>query len=324
MLQVTGLSLSVPFRVPLPRPWEGSVPQRVLALRDLSLTLPAGGSLGLVGESGSGKTLTAMAIAGLNAPQVRYEAGSILFDGQEITTMPEAELRSLRGFEIAVVFQDSTGALNPLMQVGDQVAEGLILFDGLSKEQAGRQVQQLFQEVEMPRDAGSKYPHQLSGGQRQRVMIAIALARRPRLLIADEPTTALDITTQRQIIDLLQRLHQERQMALLLISHDISVVKHLCQSLVVLYAGGVVESGSAKAILQYPRHPYTQGLLGALPSFALRGHTLETLHGTAEPLHARPASGCHFVSRCSLAISACYGTIPLQQNHEGVSWRCLM
>ena len=308
MLQVQNLTLAVPG--PL------------TALRSLSFSLAEGGSLGIVGESGSGKTLTALAIAGLSAPQIQRTAGSISFAGRELTTLDTASMRALRGRELAVIFQDSSGALNPLMPVLEQITEGMTLFDKLPAKEAAARAAQLATEVELPQSALEKYPHQLSGGQRQRVMIAIALARQPRMVIADEPTTALDLTTQQALLELLLRLHQQQGSALLLISHDISVVRKLCQELIVLYAGEVMERGATAVILANPRHPYTKGLLGALPTFAKRGQPLATLGGFAEPIQARPDSGCVFRRRCSQSEEGCQHQVPSRSYEDGVTVHC--
>ena len=313
LLRVSNLNLSVPAKG-----------KRFLAVSDLSFALKAGGSLGIVGESGSGKTLTALAIAGLNNPQVRLESGSILFNRQELTSLPETDLRSLRGSELAVIFQDSGGALNPSMRVGDQVSEGLLLGEGMALTAARQRTASLFAEVELPGSALLKYPHQLSGGQRQRVMIAIALAREPSLLIADEPTTALDLTTQQQLLQLLWRLCRQYHMALLLISHDIAVVRSLCQEILVLYAGQVMERGDTESILEHPTHPYTKGLLGAMPAYSKRNTTLETLQGIAEPIYERLDEGCVFASRCPIMQPLCREQRPPLQQRPGGNLHCFL
>ena len=292
------------------------------ALKEVSFSLLEAGSLGIVGESGSGKTLTALAIAGLSAAAIKRESGSIRFQDIELTDLNEAKLQALRGKEISFIFQDSGNSLNPLMTVGDQVIEGLLLFDHLPLKEAKEIAEQLFTEVELPASVYPRYPHELSGGQRQRVMIALALAREPRLLIADEPTTALDLTTQRQLLLLLQRLHRERQMSLLLISHDIAVVRQLTDQLLVLYAGQIMEIGATKAILTQPRHPYTKGLLGAMPSFTKRDKPLATLKGVAEPLTERPLQGCVFAKRCPQASNACTRDQSLKSFSDGTRVRC--
>ena len=312
LLELHQLSISVPYRG-----------ERFLAVRDIAFILNEGDSLGIVGESGSGKSLTAHAIAGLNAPQVRVESGSIRYDGQELRGYTMEQMQVLRGREIAMIFQNATGALNPLMRVGQQVGEGLLRIDKFAPQQVQNSVEELFRSVELPDDAIAKYPHQLSGGQRQRVMIALALARRPRLLIADEPTTALDLTTQRGLLRLLRKLHAQQHMALLLISHDVSVVQALAENLLVLYAGEMLEIGPTSAILARPRHPYTQGLLGALPSYLRREQRLVTLRGVTEALDERPAVGCVFAPRCLYATEACQGTIPMQHSPDGVAYKCI-
>jgi len=311
LLSVQGMNLSVPYRG-----------ERLTAVRNLSFSLPVGGTLGIVGESGSGKTLTALAVAGLSSPQIRMESGTIVYDGREMTTLDPDSIRSLRGSEISMVFQDSQGALNPLMRNIDQVTEGLLLFEHMKPVDAQKRAEELFAQVELPSGALYKYPHQLSGGQRQRVMIAIALARKPRLLIADEPTTALDVTTRIQLQQLLRRLQSESGMALLLISHDITVIEYLCQQVIVLYAGEVMESGLTAAITKQPAHPYTKGLLGATPSYTKRGNPLQTVQGVAESLQNRPWQGCAFAPRCPQAKDMCRKSSPPLVKQPNRDVRC--
>jgi peptide/nickel transport system ATP-binding protein len=286
---------------------QGALP----ALRGLSLHLEAGQTLGLIGESGCGKSLTALAVMGLLPEGARMQ-GSIRFEGQELTTLPEPAMCRLRGHRIGMVFQEPMTALNPLHPIGRQVAEPLRLHLGLSASAARAQALRLLDRVQLPQAAArmAAYPHQLSGGQRQRVVIAIALACGPRLLIADEPTTALDVTTQREVLDLIAGLVREDGMALLLISHDLGVMADRVQQLAVMYAGTVVESGPTAAVFARRAHPYTRGLVAARPRLGLaRGTRLATIPGRVPALADMPA-GCAFAARCELAIEACRAAAP--------------
>jgi len=281
------------------------------AVRGASFALERGERLGLVGESGSGKSMTALALLGL-LPEGAELAGSIRFEGQELVGLAESELCRLRGDRIGMVFQEPMTALNPLHTVGRQVAEPLRLHRGLSNPAAHEAAVALLDRVGLP-DAERRahaYPHQLSGGQRQRVVIAMALACAPDLLIADEPTTALDVTLQRQILDRLAELSEESGMALLLISHDLGVIAENTRRMLVMYGGSIVESGPTAAVLQRLAHPYSQGLLGARPRLgAGRGNRLATIPGSAPELAEIP-SGCPFAERCRLAIDACRAAPP--------------
>ncbi len=281
------------------------------ALRGVSLRLEAGQTLGLIGESGCGKSLTALAVMGL-LPEAARMQGSIRFDGQELTTLDEPALCRLRGRRIGMVFQEPMTALNPLHTIGRQVAEPLRLHLGLSASAARAQALRLLDRVQLPQAAArlAAYPHQLSGGQRQRVVIAIALACAPRLLIADEPTTALDVTTQREVLDLIGGLVREDRMALLLISHDLGVMADRVQHLAVMYAGTVVEQGATTAVFARRAHPYTRGLVAARPRLGLaRGTRLATIPGRVPALADMPA-GCAYAERCDLAIAACRSAAP--------------
>ncbi|HVM81766.1 MAG TPA: ABC transporter ATP-binding protein [Stellaceae bacterium] len=281
------------------------------AVRGASFALERGESLGLVGESGSGKSMTALALLGL-LPEGAELSGSIRFEGRELVGLAESELCKLRGDRIGIVFQEPMTALNPLHAVGRQVAEPLRLHRGLSNSAAREAAIALLDRVGLP-DAARRshaYPHQLSGGQRQRVVIAMALACGPDLLIADEPTTALDVTLQRQILDRLAELSEESGMALLLISHDLGVIAENTRRMLVMYGGSIVESGPTAAVLKRLAHPYSQGLLGARPRLgAGRGNRLATIPGSAPELAEIPA-GCPFVERCRLAIDACRAAPP--------------
>jgi peptide/nickel transport system ATP-binding protein len=307
LLEVTDLHLTLPG---------ANLAQGALAaLRGVSLRLDAGQTLGLIGESGCGKSLTALAVMGL-LPEGAQVRGSIRFDGQELTTLDEPALCRLRGHRIGMVFQEPMTALNPLHTIGRQVAEPLRLHLGLGAAAARAQALRLLDRVQLPQAAArlAAYPHQLSGGQRQRVVIAIALACAPRLLIADEPTTALDVTTQREVLDLIGSLVRDSGktdgMALLLISHDLGVMADRVQHLAVMYAGTVVEQGPTADVFLRRAHPYTRGLVAARPRLGLaRGTRLATIPGRVPALADMPA-GCAYAERCDLAIAACRSAAP--------------
>jgi peptide/nickel transport system ATP-binding protein len=280
-------------------------------LRDVSFNVEAGHTVALVGESGSGKSVTARAILGLLESNSRVTSGEILFDGRDVVHASERELRNLRGDKISLILQDAMTSLNPSHTIGRQVAESLRVHRGMKKAAAWREAIDLLDRVGLDEPAvqAKRYPHQLSGGMRQRVVIAGALACRPQLLIADEPTTALDVTTQAQVLALLSEMAREEGSALLLITHDLGVVSDMAEEVVVLYAGRVLEAGSVESVLDRPAHPYTRGLLASLPSRALRGQPLVGVPGQIPPLSALP-SGCVFHPRCSHAIASCASIEP--------------
>ncbi len=296
------------------------------ALRGVSFTLERGQTLGLIGESGCGKSLTALAVMGL-LPDGAQTAGQMHFDGQDLTTLNDAALCRLRGRQLAMVFQEPMTALNPLHTIGKQVAEPLRLHLGLDAKAARAHALRLLERVQLPQAAQrlGAYPHQLSGGQRQRVVMAIALACGPRLLVADEPTTALDTTLQRDVLQLLQDRVREDGMALLLISHDLGLMADQVQQLLVMYGGQVVESGATADVLQRPAHPYTRGLLAARPRLGQGGHgtRLATIAGRVPELADMPV-GCAFAPRCALALDACSESPPPVVNvGHGHTARCL-
>ena len=284
------------------------------ALRGISFTLARGQTLGLIGESGCGKSITALALMGL-LPEGARVSGSIRFDGQELTTLDDAAYCRLRGQRIGMVFQEPMTALNPLHTVARQIAEPLRLHGGLSAAAARAQALRLLERVRMPQAARrlDAYPHQLSGGQRQRVVIAIALACGPELLLADEPTTALDVTLQREVLALIGELVREDGMGLLLISHDLGVMADTVHRLLVMYGGTVVESGPTAAVFERLAHPYTRGLFAARPQLGLRagarGARLPTIPGRVPELADLPR-GCPFAERCDLVIDACRAAPP--------------
>jgi peptide/nickel transport system ATP-binding protein len=291
------------------------------AVRAVSFSLERGETLGLIGESGCGKSITALALMGL-LPENAEVSGSIRFDQQQLVGMDDAALRQLRGNRIGMIFQEPMTALNPVHTIGHQVAEPLRLHRGASREAARQQAIALLDRVGIA-DAARRidaYPHQFSGGQRQRITIAMALACGPDLLIADEPTTALDVTIQGQILDLISDLVQERGMALLLISHDLGVIAQNVASMLVMYGGTVVESGPTQTVFAHMAHPYTRGLFGARPRLgATRGERLTTIDGTVPELADLPL-GCPFFERCPWAVPECATTLPaasdLGQSHQ--------
>ncbi|MEO8202709.1 MAG: ABC transporter ATP-binding protein [Betaproteobacteria bacterium] len=276
------------------------------ALHDVSFRIPKGSALGLVGESGSGKSTTALAIMGLLAGEARIGSGRILFAGKSLLDLPEEERRALRGERISMVFQDPFTSLNPALQVGAQIAEPLVLHRALSAGAAADEARRALDEVGIarPGDVARAYPHQLSGGMKQRALIATALACSPDLLVLDEPTTALDVTIEAQILDLLERLRRERGLSMLYITHNLGVVSRICDEVCVLYAGRVVESGTAAEVLHAPRHPYTKGLLASLPKVAQRQRRLAPIPGRFPDL-AAPPTGCIFHPRCHFALPRC-------------------
>jgi oligopeptide transport system ATP-binding protein len=283
----------------------------VRAVDRLSFSIAAGEALGIVGESGAGKSQTALALLGLQPPGATVQ-GSIQFDGQELVGLRERTFNRLRGHRIAMIFQDPMTSLNPYLRVGDQVGEVLRRHRGMSKAQARAECERLFDAVKIPAAAQrvDSYPHELSGGQRQRVMIAIALAGEPELLLADEPTTALDMTVQAQVVGLLEELRHSLGIALLLITHDLGLVGELCDRVLVMYAGREVESGPTPSVLRFPAHPYTRGLLDARPR--LDSPTvvpLQALPG-APPALDRLPPGCAFAPRCAFAHDVCVREVP--------------
>ncbi len=285
------------------------------AVDGVDLSVDAGETVCLVGESGSGKSVTAMSILKLvPMPPGRIVAGQVLWDGRDLVPLPARAMQALRGREIGVVFQEPMTALNPVYTVGEQICEGLRLHEGLSRAAALERAIELMALVHIPMPARRvhDYPHQFSGGMRQRVMIAMALACRPRLLIADEPTTALDVTIQAQILDLLSELKERLGMAVLLITHAMGVVAEVAQRVVVMYAGQVIETGSVEAVFERPWHPYTQGLIRSIPRIdvdPLRGERLVSIPGTVPSLVA-PPPGCRFAPRCAYARDACTRATP--------------
>jgi len=277
----------------------------VAAVDGVSFDIRAGETLGLVGESGSGKSVTALSIMRLVQPPGRIAAGSVTFKGRNLFALPEADMRAVRGADIALIFQEPMTALNPVFTVGDQIAETLLVHRRATRRDARIRAVELLEAVRVPDPAARvrDYPHQLSGGMRQRVLIAMALACRPSLVIADEPTTALDVTIQAQILDLLREMKSAFNLSLLLITHDLGIIAETADRVAVMYAGRIVEEGSVRAILREPKHPYTQGLLASIPGGA-PGQRLRAIEGTVPMLGALPA-GCAFNPRCPSRFEPC-------------------
>jgi len=277
------------------------------AVDGVSLTLARGETLALVGESGCGKSMTALSIMGLvPKPAGRIGAGSIRLDGIELTGLTEPRMEKLRGDRMAMIFQEPMTSLNPVMTIGDQVAEPILLHRGVSKAEAARRALAVLEEVKIPSAARRyhDYPHQFSGGMRQRVMIAIALACEPALLLADEPTTALDVTIQAQVLGLLADLKGRHGMAMLFITHNLGVVAQIADRVAVMYAGQIVEQAPVEKIFASPAHPYTRALFATIPRMDLEGQELSAIRGRVPALDAMPA-GCRFAPRCPLARAGC-------------------
>jgi peptide/nickel transport system ATP-binding protein len=302
--------------------------KEALAVRDVNFSIAPGEVLGLVGESGSGKSVTSLAVMRLLPPQARISGEIISVENgspQNLATFSDDSMRQLRGSRIAMIFQEPMTALNPVMRVGDQIAEAALAHGSHSRGDAQKRAVQAMRDVAIsdPDRRARDYPHQLSGGMRQRVMIAMAIVNRPQLLIADEPTTALDVTIQAQILELLAELRSKFGLAMLFISHDLAVVSKVADRVAVMYAGSIVELGSKAQIFQAPAHPYTRGLLAAVPDLKTeRGRPLGTIEGTVPPLQAMPP-GCSFEPRCVFRVSECGRTFPeLKQIATGHWARC--
>src|SRR5213079_257713 len=277
------------------------------AVDGVSFTLDAGRVLGLVGESGCGKSVTALSLMRLVPPPGRIVGGKVSFDGRDLLTLPERDMRAVRGAGLAMIFQEPMTSLNPVLTVGSQIAEAVRLHRPVSRREAWERAVELLAEVGIaePARRARDHPHRLSGGMRQRVMIAMAISCEPRVLIADEPTTALDVTIQAEILDLLRALREQRGMALLLITHDLGVVAEQADEVAIMYAGRIVEHASVLEIFERPLHPYTQALLRSMPGVGSeRRDRLETIPGQVPDLLRLP-SGCHFRDRCPKAISRC-------------------
>ena len=297
----------------------GDVP----AVKDVSLTVAPGEVVAIVGESGSGKSVTAKTILGL-LPETAVARGAVILGANNVIELSGARLRAVRGTDVAMVFQEPSTALNPVYTVGWQIAEGLRAHGKYTKKQARAKAIEILGKVGIP-DPKSRvdyYPHQFSGGQKQRVVIAMALVLEPGLIVADEPTTALDVTVQAEILDLLRRLREELGLAVIIVTHDLGVIADLCDRAVVMYAGQVIEQGSVDTLLTTPTHPYTRALLASMPSNAIPGLPLDAIPG-AVPAPRDWPEGCRFAPRCAFATDACRSApVPIVVQHGGLS-RCI-
>jgi peptide/nickel transport system ATP-binding protein len=291
-----------------------------LAVDGIGFSLQRGRTLGIVGESGSGKSVTSLAIMGLLPKDTARVAGSVRFDGEELLGAPEGKLRDLRGDRMAMIFQEPMTSLNPSYTIGDQIGEAVVRHRGASKREARARAIEMLRRVRIPspEQRVDEYPHKLSGGMRQRAMIAMALACDPRLLIADEPTTALDVTIQAQILDLLRDLRAEGEASIILITHDLGVVAELVDEVAVMYAGQIVERAPVEALFSQPQHPYTVGLLGSLPRLDQKRERLAAIDGAVPDMTA-PPPGCRFAARCPFVEPDCRDgeppTIALSGSH---------
>jgi oligopeptide/dipeptide ABC transporter ATP-binding protein len=319
LLEVKNLQTHFPTRAGL-----------VKAVNDVSFHIDEGELVGLVGESGCGKSITALSVMRLISPPGKIAGGEILFKGENLLQFSDDKMRELRGNDIAIIFQDPMTSLNPVYTVGEQIAEALRLHRKLNKNDAWSEAVEAMKEVAIPDPSRrvNDYPHQLSGGMRQRVMIAMALACNPELLIADEPTTALDVTIQAQILELLDELRQTRKLAVLLITHDLGVVAEVADRVCVMYTGRIVEESSVDEIFRKPKHPYTEGLLKSVPKLREFGDEkatrLSTIQGTV-PSPTNLPTGCHFAPRCPYRFERCtHDPMPLFDLENGVEVRCVL
>ena len=297
--------------------------ETVNAVNGIDLELKDGETLGLVGETGAGKTTTALSIMGLLPPKVsEIVSGSIVLDGEELVKSPEKKMRLIRGRKVAMIFQDPMTSLNPLQTVGEQIGEMILLHNHFSKQELSNQVDELMEKVGLPKGRKTEYPHQFSGGMKQRVVIAIALACNPKLLIADEPTTALDVTIQAQILNLMEDLKREYHTSMLLITHDLGVVAETSDRVAVIYAGEILEYGSREDIFLHPSHPYTVGLFHSLPGMNSQARRLKPITGSPPDPTDLP-EGCAFAPRCPHAKGGCSkGKIEFREIAPGHFCRC--
>jgi oligopeptide/dipeptide ABC transporter ATP-binding protein len=313
LLEITNLATAFPTQTGLAR-----------AVDDVSLSVDRGQVLGIVGESGCGKSITSLSILRLIPPPGKIIAGKILLNGQNLLDLPESQMRSIRGNKIALIPQDPMTSLNPVYTVGAQIMEAIELHQKVSKQEAKKRAVEVLDQVRIPEAKAriDEYPHQFSGGMRQRVMIAMALACNPELIIADEPTTALDVTVQAQILDLLKDIQKEKGTAIVLITHDLGVVAQMCDAVAVMYAGAVVEFASVKDLFAHPKHPYTIGLLNSIPK--PNSKRLIPIDGQPPSLTELPP-GCRFANRCSLFQDSCNSSLPpLEEKAPNHDARCFL
>lgn len=296
----------------------------IKAVDGVSFELPKGKTLGIVGESGSGKSITALSILRLIDKTGKITDGEILFNGRDLTKLSEKEIRSIRGNDISMIFQEPMTSLNPVYTIGKQIYEALKVHQGLNKEKGKQRTIELLQLVGIPSPAQriKQYPHELSGGMRQRIMIAMALACNPKLLIADEPTTALDVTIQAQILELINGLQEELGMSVIMITHDLGVIAETCDYVAVMYGGQVVEFQEVINLFKNPKHPYTIGLLNSMPRHDIDVDELEPIRGNVPSIRNMP-KGCRFAPRCPFATKLCVAELPaLEQTEDGSEIRC--
>ena len=296
------------------------------ALEDVSFTLESGKSLGFVGESGCGKTTLGMGLIGLLPPNGIIRTGRILFEGEDLLQKKEDEMRQIRGKKIAMIFQAAMNALNPVHRVHDQIAEAIMTHDpSIDNKEAFQQVEELYELVGIPKDRMRDYPHQYSGGMKQRAIIAMALACRPRLIIADEPTTALDVIVQDQILQEIKNLQEKFGISMIFISHDISIVAEVCHDIGIMYGGQLVEYGSREEVFDTPVHPYTQALLASYPTLTIERCRLEPIPGETPDL-IQPPTGCRFCDRCQGADGTCKTGEPIwieiSSRHKALCHQC--
>jgi peptide/nickel transport system ATP-binding protein len=294
------------LRVEIPTRWG-----TLVALDDVSLEIAPGEILGVVGESGAGKSMTGSAVLKLLPSPARIAAGEVRLEGERIDTLSEAGMRRVRGRRIGAIFQDPLTSLNPLFRIGDQLEETMLAHLDIDAAEARQRAVRLLREVGIPapEERMKAYPHQLSGGMRQRVVIALALCAEPKVIVADEPTTALDVSIQAQIVAVLNRLCRQHGTAVMLITHDMGVIAETADRVAVMYAGRVVETGLVDDVIQRPRHPYTKGLMAAIPRMQAGGQRMQSIPGTMPGLAAIP-SGCAFHPRCAIAVASCAERVP--------------
>ena len=298
--------------------------ERVLdAVSDIALEIEISEMVALVGESGCGKSVTALSLMGLENERA-ITSGEILFEGKNIASLSESEWNKIRGESISMIFQEPMTALNPLLPAGSQVLEMVLTHQRIARKEAKEMVLDMFKSVGLADEKRiyKSYPHQLSGGQRQRIMIAMALINNPSLLIADEPTTALDVTIQAEIIELIKKMNEEKGTAVLLISHNLSLVKGLTDRSYIMYSGRIVEEGRSDDILSHPIHPYTRGLIASIPNVKNRGRRLYSIPGSVPSLEERSEQGCPFSPRCAICSEHCFSEIPEKRGHDGHTYAC--
>ena len=298
--------------------------ERVLdAVSDIALEIESSEMVALVGESGCGKSVTALSLMGLENERA-ITSGEILFEGKNIASLSESEWNKIRGESISMIFQEPMTALNPLLPAGSQVLEMVLTHQRVARTEAKEMVLDMFKSVGLADEKRiyKSYPHQLSGGQRQRIMIAMALINNPSLLIADEPTTALDVTIQAEIIELIKKMNEEKGTAVLLISHNLSLVKGLTDRSYIMYSGRIVEEGRSDDILSHPIHPYTRGLIASIPNVKNRGRRLYSIPGSVPSLEERSEQGCPFSPRCAICSEHCFSEIPEKRGHDGHTYAC--